>query len=258
MAVDVCYDGEAAVERLSVNRYDVAVLDRDMPLRTGDDVCRWMVESHNGARILILTAASGIRDRVDGLGLGADDYLTKPFGMNELVARVRTALRHRLHQEGAVSGFTGGAATNAHYDRVSDGDTGHAESVRVTFDPQQVSYGDLLRIYFSVVADPTQLNAQGPDTGTQYRSALFPQNAAQAKVAAAYLAQLRQAHLWKKPIVTRIEPAQPFYAAEGYHQDYLTLHPDSGYIRYNDLPKLTALKKLYPQLWREQPVLVRG
>ncbi|NIJ09023.1 peptide-methionine (S)-S-oxide reductase [Sphingomonas vulcanisoli] len=171
---------------------------------------------------------------------------------------VQGVFQHVKGVTSAVSGFTGGAADNAHYERVSDGDTGHAESVRVTFDPRQVSYADLLRVYFSVVADPTQLNAQGPDTGTQYRSALFPQNAAQAKVAAAYLAQLRQAHLWKRPIVTAIEPARPFYPAEGYHQDYLTLHPDSGYIRANDLPKLTALKKLYPQLWRDKPVLVRG
>ncbi|WP_174274219.1 peptide-methionine (S)-S-oxide reductase MsrA [Sphingomonas bacterium] len=171
---------------------------------------------------------------------------------------VQGVFQHVKGVTGAVSGFTGGAAGNAHYDRVSDGDTGHAESVRVTFDPRVVSYADLLRVYFSVVADPTQLNAQGPDSGTQYRSALFPQNAAQARVAQAYLSQLRQARLWKRPIVTRIEPAQPFYAAEGYHQDYLTLHPDAGYIRYNDLPKLAALKKLYPQLWRERPVLVRG
>lgn len=155
----------------------------------------------------------------------------------------------------AVSGFTGGAAQTAHYERVSDGDTGHAESVRVTFDPRQVSYADLLRIYFSVVADPTQLNAQGPDTGTQYRSALFPTNPAQLRVARAYLAQLSKAKLWPRPIVTRIEPARPFYPAEGYHQNYLTLHPDAGYIRINDLPKVAALKTMYPQHWRAQPVM---
>jgi peptide-methionine (S)-S-oxide reductase len=128
----------------------------------------------------------------------------------------------------------------------------------VVFDPRVVSYADLLRVYFSVVADPTQLNAQGPDVGPQYRSALFPTSEAQRRVAAAYLEQLRNAHLWKKPIVTRIERAQPFYVAEAYHQDYLTRHPDSGYIRYNDLPKVVALKQLYPQLWREKPVLVSG
>ena len=158
----------------------------------------------------------------------------------------------------AVSGFTGGEGKTAHYERVSDGDTGHAESVRVSFDPRVVSYAQLLQIYFSVVADPTQLNAQGPDIGTQYRSALFPQNERQLKVAQAYIDQLKKSGLWKKPIVTRIERAQPFYAAEDYHQDYLTLHPESGYIRYNDLPKIAALKKMYPTLWRANPVLVRG
>ena len=169
---------------------------------------------------------------------------------------VQGVFQHVKGVKSAVSGFTGGGGDTAHYERVSDGDTGHAESVRVVFDPQVVSYADLLRIYFSVVADPTQLNAQGPDVGTQYRSALFPTNEAQRKVAAAYLDQLRTAHLWSKPIVTRIEPLKPFYPAEGYHQDYLTLHPDSGYIRYNDLPKLAALKQLYPQYWLEQPALV--
>jgi peptide-methionine (S)-S-oxide reductase len=171
---------------------------------------------------------------------------------------VQGVFQHVKGVKSAVSGFTGGAGNTAHYDRVSDGDTGHAESVRVVFDPRVVSYADLLRIYFSVITDPTQLNAQGPDTGTQYRSALFPTSEAQRKVAAAYIDQLRQAHLWSKPIVTRIERAQPFYPAEAYHQDYLTLHPDAGYIRYNDLPKVAALKQLYPQLWREKPVLVNG
>jgi len=169
---------------------------------------------------------------------------------------VQGVFQHVKGVKSAVSGFTGGGSDTAHYERVSDGNTGHAESVRVVFDPHVVSYADLLRIYFSVVADPTQLNAQGPDVGTQYRSALFPTSDAQRKVAAAYLDQLRKANLWKKPIVTRIERAQAFYPAEAYHQDYLTLHPDSGYIRYNDLPKLAALKQLYPQFWREQPVLV--
>ncbi len=171
---------------------------------------------------------------------------------------VQGVFQHVKGVKSAVSGFTGGGSDTAHYERVSDGDTGHAESVRVVFDPSQVSYADLLRVYFSVITDPTQLNRQGPDTGTQYRSALFPTNDAQRKVAAAYIDQLRKANLWKNPIVTRIEPARPFYPAENYHQDYLTLHPDSGYIRYNDLPKVAALKAMYPKLWREQPVLVNA
>jgi len=171
---------------------------------------------------------------------------------------VQGVFQHVKGVKSAVSGFTGGSGGTAHYERVSDGDTGHAESVRVVFDPTQVSYADLLRVYFSVITDPTQLNAQGPDTGTQYRSALFPTSEAQRKVAAAYIDQLRKAGLWKKPIVTRIERAQAFYPAEAYHQDYLTLHPDSGYIRYNDLPKVAALKQMYPQLWRDKPVLVNA
>jgi len=171
---------------------------------------------------------------------------------------VQGVFQHVKGVKSAVSGFTGGGGDTAHYERVSDGNTGHAESVRVVFDPAQVSYADLLRIYFSVITDPTQLNRQGPDTGTQYRSALFPTSDAQRKVAAAYIEQLRRANLWKQPIVTRIERAQAFYPAEAYHQDYLTLHPDSGYIRYNDLPKVAALKQLYPQYWREKPVLVNA
>ena len=171
---------------------------------------------------------------------------------------VQGVFQHVKGVTSAVSGFTGGSAATAHYERVSQGDTGHAESVRVTFNPRVVSYADLLRIYFSVITDPTTLNAQGPDRGTQYRSALFPQNAGQLKVARAYLAQLKKTKLWKDPIVTRIEPAKPFYPAEDYHQDYLTLHPDSPYIRINDQPKVAALKQMYPQQWRDKPVLVKG
>jgi peptide-methionine (S)-S-oxide reductase len=158
----------------------------------------------------------------------------------------------------AVSGYTGGTTRNATYDSVSGGDTGHAEAVKVTFDPSKVSYGRLLQIYFSVVADPTQLNRQGPDSGTQYRSALFPTNARQLATAKAYLAQLGQAKLWPRPIVTRIERAQAFYPAESYHQDYLTRNPGAAYIRINDLPKVNGLKALYPDLYRAKPVLVRG
>jgi peptide-methionine (S)-S-oxide reductase len=171
---------------------------------------------------------------------------------------VQGVFQHVKGVTSAVSGYTGGNLRGPSYERVSEGDTGHAESVKVVFDPRVVSYADLLRVYFSVVTDPTQLNAQGPDVGTQYRSALFPTNERQSKVAQAYLGQLKGAKLWQKPIVTRIERAQAFYPAEGYHQDYLSLHPDAGYIRVNDLPKVAALKKLYPQLWREKPVLVRG
>ncbi|MET0268909.1 MAG: peptide-methionine (S)-S-oxide reductase MsrA, partial [Sphingomonas sp.] len=156
------------------------------------------------------------------------------------------------------SGYAGGGAATAKYDEVGSGRTGHAEAVRISFNPAEVSDGRLLQIYFSVIADPTTLNAQGPDRGTQYRSALFPLNAGQKQVAAAYLAQLGKARVWDRPIVTRIERAQGFFPAERYHQNYLALNPTAGYIVVNDMPKVTALKSFYPQLWRQQPVLVKG
>ncbi len=156
----------------------------------------------------------------------------------------------------AVSGYAGGARATADYESVGSGTTGHAEAVKIIYDPRVVSYGQLLRIYFAVVADPTELNRQGPDSGTQYRSAIFPTNDAQRKVAAAYIAQLGAAGAWQRPIVTKLERASGFFAAEGYHQDYLTLHPESAYIRINDLPKVAALKQAFPSLYRAQPVLV--
>jgi peptide-methionine (S)-S-oxide reductase len=156
----------------------------------------------------------------------------------------------------AVSGYAGGAAASAHYEMVSDGDTGHAESVQVTFDPRQISYAQILQILMSVGHDPTQLNRQGPDTGTQYRSAIFPANATQAQIAKDYIAQLGKARVYPAPIVTRIEPGTTFYPAEGYHQDYLFHHPQQAYIAYNDLPKIAELKRLFPALYRDDPVLV--
>ncbi|OKB64879.1 peptide-methionine (S)-S-oxide reductase [Serratia marcescens] len=156
----------------------------------------------------------------------------------------------------AVSGYAGGAAKTANYDSVSTGSTGHAESVAVTFDPTQVSYGALLQIFFSVVHDPTELNRQGPDTGTQYRSAIFPQSAAQQQVASAYIAQLQASHSFERPLMTRIESNGRFYSAEAYHQNFLTDHPDSPYIRINDLPKIKQLEQSFPVRYRAQPVLV--
>jgi peptide-methionine (S)-S-oxide reductase len=156
----------------------------------------------------------------------------------------------------AVSGYAGGMMSNAEYEKVSNGNTGHAESVQVTFDPKQISYGKILQIYFSVAHDPTQLNRQGPDTGTQYRSAIFPANDQQAAVAKAYIAQLNQARVYKSAIVTKLEPGKAFYPAEKYHQDYLTLHPKEQYIAYNDIPKVQELQKMYPDTYRADPVLV--
>jgi peptide-methionine (S)-S-oxide reductase len=163
------------------------------------------------------------------------------------------------HVEGvtkAVSGYTGGAAYTAHYEMVGSGETGHAESVQVTFDPHKVSYGQLLQIYFSVAHDPTELNFQGPDTGTQYRSTVFPTSEEQAKVAKAYIGQLQAAKVFTNDIVTTIEPGKTFYPAEDYHQDYLTLHPNQPYSAINDLPKVRNLEQLYPERYRKDPVLV--
>ncbi|MBV8107241.1 MAG: peptide-methionine (S)-S-oxide reductase MsrA [Hyphomicrobiales bacterium] len=156
----------------------------------------------------------------------------------------------------AVSGYDGGAKETAHYEMTSNGDTGHAESVRITFDPGKISYGHVLQIFFSVAHDPTELNRQGPDEGTQYRSAIFPQNAEQARVAKAYIAQLGSAHVFKAPIVTTIEENRSFYPAEGYHQDFLVRNPTYPYIVFNDLPKIENLKRLFPGDYRADPVLV--
>lgn len=156
----------------------------------------------------------------------------------------------------AVSGYAGGAKATADYETVSSGRTGHAESVKITFDPHTISYGKILQIYFSVVQDPTELNRQGPDYGTQYRSTIFPRDAEQAKVAKAYIAQLDKAHVFDAKIVTTIEPGKAFYPAEGYHQNFLVRHPDYPYIVINDLPKVANLKHVFPQEYRGQPVLV--
>ncbi len=156
----------------------------------------------------------------------------------------------------AVSGYSGGDADTAHYQVVGTGTTGHAESVKITYDPSQISYGKLLQVFFSVALDPTQKDRQGPDVGTQYRSAIFAADATQAEIAKDYIAQLDKTGVFGKPIATEVSPFKAFYAAEDYHQDYATLHPESGYIMYNDLPKIANLKTLFPALWRENPVLV--
>ena len=156
----------------------------------------------------------------------------------------------------AVSGYDGGAAATAHYNLTTRGDTGHAESVRITYDPRRISYGKILQIFFSVAHDPTELNRQGPDDGTQYRSVIFPSDDEQARVAKAYIAQLNQAHAFGAPIVTTIEVNRGFYPAEGYHQDFLVRNPTYPYIVFNDLPKIENLKRLFPEAYRADPVLV--
>jgi peptide-methionine (S)-S-oxide reductase len=156
----------------------------------------------------------------------------------------------------AESGYAGGDAQSANYETVSSGTTGHAESVRITYDPHQVTFGELLRIYFSVVQDPTELNRQGPDTGTQYRSAIFAQDDTQRRVAEAYLAQLTKAAVFPGPIVTTVSPKADFYPAEEHHQDFLNSNPTYPYIEINDMPKVNGLKELFPDFYRDQPVLV--
>jgi peptide-methionine (S)-S-oxide reductase len=153
-----------------------------------------------------------------------------------------------------IAGYAGGSPTTAQYETVSGGTTGHAESVKITFDPSVVSYGEILRVFFSVAHDPTELDRQGPDSGTQYRSDVFFAYPQQEKVARAYVAQLMHAHVFGDRIVTRIDRFAGFYPAEGYHQDYLLHNPDSPYIVTNDLPKIANLKRLYPNLYRDTPV----
>ncbi len=152
-----------------------------------------------------------------------------------------------------ASGYAGGTKPTAHYDDVSRGDTGHAESVQIEFDPNEISYGEILRIFFSVAHDPTQLNRQGPDRGTQYRSGVFYANDQQRDIALRYIAQLDAAKLYPRPIVTRVDPLTQFYPAESYHQDYIDKNPSNPYIVYNDLPKIRNLEKVFPEVYRAKP-----
>ena len=158
----------------------------------------------------------------------------------------------------AVAGYAGGDAQSAHYDDVSAGDTGHAESVQISYDPKQISYGTLLQIYFAVAHDPTEIDRQGPDVGTQYRSAIFAQNDEQRRIAEGYITQLTDAHAFTAPIATKVESGSGFFPAEDHHQDYMVDNPDSSYIKINDAPKLAVLQGRYPAVYREQPVLVRA
>jgi peptide-methionine (S)-S-oxide reductase len=171
---------------------------------------------------------------------------------------VQGVFQHTAGVVNAVSGYAGGGKSTASYEIVSTGTTGHAESVQIKYDPSKISYGKILQIFFSVAHDPTQLNRQGPDSGTQYRSAIFTTSDAQKKVADAYIAQLNAAKVYKKPIVTKVGPLEGFYPAEPYHQDYLTLHPNQAYIAYNDIPKVENLKKIFADNYIEKPTLVSG
>ena len=158
---------------------------------------------------------------------------------------------HLTGVQKVISGYAGGDAAGAHYKIVGEGRTDHAESIEVTYDPSLVSYGQLLKIFFSVAHDPTQLNRQGPDSGTQYRSAIFYANEEQRHIAIAYIAQLQQAKAFSRPIVTQVDPLKAFYPAENYHQNYATLHPDDPYIAYNDTPKVEHLREQFPTLYKK-------
>jgi peptide-methionine (S)-S-oxide reductase len=169
---------------------------------------------------------------------------------------VQGVFQHTEGVDNAVSGYAGGTVENPSYEQVTTGSTGHAEAVAIRYDPHKISYGKLLQIFFSVAHDPTTLNRQGPDHGTQYRSAIYTTTDEQKRVAAAYIKQLDAAKVYSDPIVTELEPLKKFYQAEDYHQDYATLHPNQPYIVYNDLPKIENLKAMFPDYWREEPKLV--
>jgi len=165
---------------------------------------------------------------------------------------VQAVFQHVKGVTNATSGYSGGSAKTAHYEAVSDGNTGHAESVEITFDPSRVTYGQLLQVFFSVATDPTELNRQGPDTGTQYRSVIFYANDEQKRVAEAYIAQLEQAKVFSGRIMTQVVPLKAFYPAEDYHQNYATLHPDNPYIAMNDAPKVEHLREEFPAMYKEK------
>jgi peptide-methionine (S)-S-oxide reductase len=169
---------------------------------------------------------------------------------------VQGVFQHVKGVKNAVSGYAGGSADTAHYDMIGSGMTGHAETVEITYDPSIVSYGELMHIFFSVVHNPTQLNYQGPDRGTHYRTAVFYQSPEEKQAVEAYIAQLDAAGVYPAPIVTTLEPFEAFYPAEQYHQDFLTLNPTYPYIAIHDIPKVMALQELFPAVWQEEPVLV--
>ncbi len=171
---------------------------------------------------------------------------------------VQGVYQHLNGVKNVLSGYAGGERAAADYQTVSGGDTGHAESVQIVYDPAKLTYGQILQVFFSVAHDPTQLNRQGPDSGTQYRSAIFFANETQKKIALAYIAQLDAAKSYPRPIVTRVDPLKGFYAAEGYHQDYLLNHPSAPYIVFNDLPKVRNFQQLWPALYNPRAVTVAG
>jgi peptide-methionine (S)-S-oxide reductase len=216
-----------------------------------------------GALAIAAFAVAPLRAAEDAVVIPAPAMDVKPSNAIQTVVLsggcfwgVQGVFQHTAGVVDAMSGYAGGSKATAQYETVSTGTTGHAESVEIKYDPQKISYGKLLQIFFSVAHDPTQLNRQGPDSGTQYRSAIFTTTAEQRKVTDAYIAQLNAAKVYSKPIVTKVGPLEGFYPAEAYHQDYLTLHPNQPYIAYNDIPKVENLKKLFAANYLEKPTLV--
>lgn len=216
-----------------------------------------------GAALLQTAACSFAAEDAVSIAPPQKDEITTTAGSETAVLAggcfwgVQGVFQHVQGVTEVVSGYAGGKAETAHYERVGDGDTGHAESVRITYDPSKVSYGKLLQIFFSVAHNPTELNRQGPDHGTQYRSAIFAENPEQQAIAQAYIAQLDAAKFFNAPIVTKIEQYNGFYPAEDYHQNFLTNHPTYPYIVINDLPKVGQLKQLFADRYSEQPVLLK-
>ena len=223
-----------------------------------------MTIRHMALALLAAGAAVGPARAQEGMAIPPPEASQSSAGAGTEVAvlaggcfwGVQGVFQHVDGVRNAVSGYAGGAAGTAHYRMVGSGRTGHAEAVAVTFDPAEISYGEILHIFFSVAHDPTELDRQGPDFGPQYRSTIFPRDAEQARIAKEYIAQLDATGLYESPIVTTIEPGRAFYPAEDYHQDYLSRNPTQPYIVYNDLPKIEHLRRLFPQVWREDPVLV--
>jgi peptide-methionine (S)-S-oxide reductase len=205
--------------------------------------------------ILLSAVASSAAPAVVIPSPALDQPLTKRRGSESAVIAggcfwgIQAVFEHVKGVSRVTAGYSGGSAGTAQYETVSSGTTGHAESVRIVYDPSQISYGQLLRVYFSVAHDPTELNRQGPDEGTQYRSAIFYANDEQKRIAEAYIDQLNKAKVYSRPIVTQIVELKGFYPAEGYHQDYAIHHPDQPYIRINDLPKVDHLREMLPELW---------
>ena len=214
-----------------------------------------MVRSFLNALLVLVLAASAFAESGTFPAPAVDALMAKTSGQQTAVVAggcfwgIQAVFQHVKGVVSATSGYSGGSSLTAQYEVVSTGATGHAESVKIVYDPSQVTYGELLRVFFSVAHDPTELNRQGPDEGTQYRSSIFYGSDEQKHIAEAYIAQLDKAKIFSRPIVTQVVPFKAFYAAEAYHQNYATNHPNDLYIRYNDAPKVAHLRQQFPDLY---------